>query len=69
MEHRDRPEVALAQPGGQLLDHHDRAVVAPGAADGDREPVLALLDVGGDEQAVMSSSRDRNAEAMGWPRT
>ena len=50
VEDRDRPEPALAQPGRQLLGDDDRAVVAAGAADGDRQARLALRDVGRDRE-------------------
>src|SRR6476661_862656 len=43
VEDRHRAEIALAQPRGELLRDHDRAVEAAGAPDGDREPRLALV--------------------------
>src|SRR4051812_22048682 len=46
MEHGDRPEVLLAQPFRERLRQGDRAVIAAGAAERDREPGLALADVG-----------------------
>src|SRR6476646_8742772 len=46
VEHRDRPVVLFAEPARQLLGERDRAVVAAGAAERDREPRLALADVG-----------------------
>ena len=47
---RHGPEVPLAQPRRELLGDHDRAMEAAGAPDRDREPRLALVDVGRDEQ-------------------
>ena len=41
---------ALADPLGDLLGEHHRAVRAPGAADRDREVGLALADIGGKEK-------------------
>ena len=44
------PKSWFAQPARQLLGDDDRAVVAAGAADGDRQPRLALGDVGRDRE-------------------
>ena len=55
MEDLDGLVAALAQPAGQLLGEHDRAVAAAGAADPDRQPALALGREGRDgelEQVV-----------------
>ena len=70
VEDRDRPEVLLAQPGRELLGDDDRAVVAAGAADADRQPGLALGDVGREGERRGTRARNaRNRRATGWPRT
>ena len=50
MEDRDRPEVLLAQPRGQLFADRDRPVVAAGTADPDGQASLAFGDVGRDRE-------------------
>ena len=74
------PKSLLAQPGGQLLGDDDRAVVAAGAADRDRQPGLALADVGRDrevEELVQERqealgdrlAEDERADRLGQART
>src|SRR5262245_37587469 len=46
VEDRDGSVVRLPEPARQLLGERDRAVVAAGAPESDREPRLALADVG-----------------------
>ena len=71
VEHRHGAGVLLAEPRRELLGEDDAAVVAAGAADGDREPGLALGDVGRDReleellQQVQEPLRDRLVEHVG----
>ena len=44
-------EARVAQPRGELLGHRDAAVLAAGAADGDRHVALALAEVAGADGA------------------
>src|ERR1700704_2811524 len=44
-------EPVVAQLTRQLLGEHDRSVPSPGAAHGDAEVALALVDEGGQQQA------------------
>ncbi len=50
MEDGHGAEVLLAQPGGELLGDRDRAMEPARATDPDREPGLALADVGRDDE-------------------
>src|SRR3954464_4969520 len=79
VEDGNRPEAALAEPRRELLGDDDRAVVAAGATDGDRQPRLALGDVGRDGEVekavegVEELARDRLvedvlADRVGQPR-
>ena len=71
VEDRDRAEVLVAQPAGELLGDDDRAVIAAGAADRDGQARLALGDVGRDreleelDEEVEEACRDRLAEHEG----
>ncbi len=71
MEDGHGPEVPVPEPGGQLLRHHDGSVPAAGAADGDRQPGLALLRVGRHQeveqvlQPLQELARDRQAHDVG----
>ena len=67
VEDRDRARVALAQPGGELLGDDDAAVVAAGAADRDRQPGLALVDVGRDREVEELLEEVEEAPVIGWP--
>src|SRR6266540_4093791 len=63
VEDGNRPEVPFAEPRGEVLGEDDRAVVAAGAADRDRQSGLALFDVG--RQGVLEELVDRRQEAPG----
>ena len=70
VEDRDRADVPLAHPGGELLGDDDRAVEAAGAADRDRQAGLALGDVGRARRGRGTRAGCRgSAPATGWPRT
>ena len=71
MEDRDRPELVLPEPRRELLGEDDRAVVAAGAADGDRQPRPAVLGVGRDGklQQLLDELEEAAAPAAGRGRT
>src|SRR5206468_9829190 len=50
MEHGHGPEIPFAEPARQLLGERDRAVVAAGAAERDRQAGLPFADVGRDRE-------------------
>ena len=56
------PDAARAQPLGELLGHHDRAVLAAGAADRQGEVALALAAVAGADD-LEDSRRNRRGSA------
>src|SRR3954469_17484057 len=74
MEHGDRPEPTLAEPRRELLGHDDRAVKPARTADRNREPALALRDVGRDgelekaAQRIEELGRERLVEDIGADR-
>src|SRR5713226_4228765 len=53
----------LLEEAGDLVGHHDRAVLAAGAADGDGEVVAALLDVA--RQQELQQVPDAGEEPLG----